>query len=48
MRKHPLGRAAAVIGEVVGAHPGLVAVKNSLGVAQVLEMPLGEQLPRIC
>lgn len=48
MRRHPLGREAAVIGEVVSAHPGLVAVKNSLGVAQVLEMPLGEQLPRIC
>jgi len=48
MREHPLARGAMVIGEVVGAHPGLVAVKNSLGVAQVLEMPLGEQLPRIC
>lgn len=48
MRNHPLGREAAVIGEVVGAHPGLVAVKNSLGISQVLEMPLGEQLPRIC
>ncbi|HSH13996.1 MAG TPA: hydrogenase expression/formation protein HypE [Desulfurivibrionaceae bacterium] len=48
MRKHPLGRQATVIGEVVGAHPGLVAVKNSLGISQVLEMPLGEQLPRIC
>jgi hydrogenase expression/formation protein HypE len=48
MRNHPLGREATVIGAVVAAHPGLVAVKNSLGVAQVLEMPLGEQLPRIC
>jgi hydrogenase expression/formation protein HypE len=48
MRRHPLGREAAVIGTVVGVHPGLVAVKNGLGVAQVLEMPLGEQLPRIC
>ncbi len=48
MRCHPLGREAAVIGEVVGGHPGLVAVKNSLGVSQILEMPLGEQLPRIC
>jgi len=48
MRQHPLGRQAVVIGEVVGAHPGMVAVKNRLGVAQILEMPLGEQLPRIC
>jgi hydrogenase expression/formation protein HypE len=48
MRKHPLGREAAIIGEVVAAHPGVVAIKNSLGVSQVLAMPLGEQLPRIC
>lgn len=48
MRNHPLGRDAAVIGAVVAAHPGLVAVQNSLGVPQILEMPLGEQLPRIC
>ncbi|NTV15250.1 MAG: hydrogenase expression/formation protein HypE [Desulfobulbaceae bacterium] len=48
MRRHPLGREAAVIGEVVAGHPGLVAVRNSLGILQILEMPLGEQLPRIC
>jgi len=48
MRRHPQGREATVIGEVVGAHPSLVAVKNGLGTLQILEMPLGEQLPRIC
>ena len=48
MRKHPLGREAVIIGEVVAEHPGLVALKNNLGVLQVLDMPLGEQLPRIC
>lgn len=48
MRRHPLGREAVVIGEVVATHPGLVAAKNTLGIAQILEMPLGEQLPRIC
>jgi len=48
MRHHPLGREAVVIGEVVASHPGLVAVKNAMGILQILEMPLGEQLPRIC
>jgi hydrogenase expression/formation protein HypE len=48
MRHHPLGRETAIIGEVVAAHPGLVALKNNLGVLQVLDLPLGEQLPRIC
>ncbi len=48
MRNHPLGREAKVVGEVVAAHPGVVALKNNLGVLQVLDLPLGEQLPRIC
>jgi len=48
MHKHALGREAVVIGEVVEAHPGLVALKNNLGVLQVLDLPMGEQLPRIC
>jgi hydrogenase expression/formation protein HypE len=48
MRSHPLGRETVIIGEVVAAHPGLVALQNNLGVLQVLDLPLGEQLPRIC
>ena len=48
MRQHPLGRQAVVIGEVVAEHPGVVALQTGLGVSQVLDMPVGEQLPRIC
>jgi len=48
MRQHPLGRKAVVIGEVVAEHPGMVALETGLGVKQVLDMPVGEQLPRIC
>lgn len=48
MRQHPLGRQAVIIGEVVAEHPGVVALRNGLGVRQVLDMPVGEQLPRIC
>ena len=48
MRQHPLGRKAVIIGKVVAKHPGLVAMQTGLGVRQVLDMPVGEQLPRIC
>ncbi|MFJ9412091.1 hydrogenase expression/formation protein HypE [Streptomyces sp. NPDC101393] len=48
MRAHPLGAGAAVIGEVVEEHPGMVVARTSLGGTRVVDLPLGEQLPRIC
>ncbi|MFD9033114.1 hydrogenase expression/formation protein HypE [Streptomyces sp. NPDC059567] len=48
MRAHPLGAGAAVIGETVEAHPGMVVARTGLGGTRVVDMPLGEQLPRIC
>ncbi|MGW9206187.1 hydrogenase expression/formation protein HypE [Embleya sp. NPDC055664] len=48
MREHPLGAGAAVIGECVTAHPGMVVARTGLGGTRVLDMPIGEQLPRIC
>ena len=48
MRAHPLGRNAALVGEVVGKHPGLVVVKSLVGGERVVTMLAGEQLPRIC
>jgi hydrogenase expression/formation protein HypE len=48
MRGHELGRGAMDIGEVVNEHHGLVALRTGLGVKRVLEMPVAEQLPRIC
>jgi hydrogenase expression/formation protein HypE len=48
MRAHPLGRAAAVIGEVTEAHPGMVVARTGLGGTRVVDLPLGEVLPRIC
>ncbi|MFE7775042.1 hydrogenase expression/formation protein HypE [Streptomyces sp. NPDC057445] len=48
MRAHPLGTRAAVIGEAVEAHPGMVVARTGLGGTRVVDMPLGEQLPRIC
>ncbi|MFD7553152.1 hydrogenase expression/formation protein HypE [Streptomyces sp. NPDC059835] len=48
MRAHPLGRHAAVIGEAVEAHPGMVVARTGLGGTRVVDLPIGEQLPRIC
>ncbi|MFB7499124.1 hydrogenase expression/formation protein HypE [Streptomyces sp. NPDC056161] len=48
MRAHPLGAQAAIIGEAVADHPGMVVARTGLGGTRVVDMPLGEQLPRIC
>jgi hydrogenase expression/formation protein HypE len=48
MRAHPLGRDAAIIGEVVAEHPGMVLMKTEVGGTRVLDVMFGEQLPRIC
>ncbi len=48
MRSHPLGRQAAVIGEVVDVHPGKVFLRSRIGGLRVVDMISGEQLPRIC
>ncbi|MER6216117.1 MULTISPECIES: hydrogenase expression/formation protein HypE [unclassified Streptomyces] len=48
MRAHPLGATATVIGEAVEAHPGMVVARTGLGGTRVVDLPMGEQLPRIC
>jgi hydrogenase expression/formation protein HypE len=48
MRQHPLGQDAAIIGEVVETHPGMVLMKTEIGGMRVLDVMFGEQLPRIC
>jgi hydrogenase expression/formation protein HypE len=48
MRKDLLGREAAVIGEVVEDHPGMVVMKTRVSGFRVVDMLSGEQLPRIC
>jgi hydrogenase expression/formation protein HypE len=48
LRSHPLGREAAIIGEVVSDHPGFVMMKTRVGGTRVVDMLSGEQLPRIC
>ncbi len=48
LRAHPVGEGAAVIGRVVEAHPGIVALKTGIGGTRVVDMLPGDQLPRIC
>lgn len=48
MRADPAGKAAVVIGECVEEHPGMVAATTGFGASRVVDLPLGEQLPRIC
>jgi hydrogenase expression/formation protein HypE len=48
MRAHPLGREAAVVGEVVADHPGRVVMRSRIGGTRIVDMLSGEQLPRIC
>jgi hydrogenase expression/formation protein HypE len=48
MRSHEYGRDAAIIGTVVAEHSGMVVMKTPFGSRRIVEMPLGEQLPRIC
>ena len=48
MRGHPLGRGAAVIGDVVAGHPGTVTLRTRIGGERVVPLLAGDQLPRIC
>jgi hydrogenase expression/formation protein HypE len=48
MRAHALGRNAALIGEVVDDHPGMVIMRSRVGGERVVTLLAGEQLPRIC
>jgi hydrogenase expression/formation protein HypE len=42
------GAEAVIIGEVVEAHPGKVVLHSAIGGKRVVNMAVGEQLPRIC
>ncbi|MFJ4655133.1 hydrogenase expression/formation protein HypE [Nocardia sp. NPDC088792] len=48
MREHPLGAHAEIIGRCVTEHPGMVTARTALGGTRVVDLPAGEQLPRIC
>jgi len=48
LQAHPLGLQAARIGVVTEEHAGMVLARTPIGGRRVVDMPLGELLPRIC
>jgi hydrogenase expression/formation protein HypE len=48
MHALPEGAGAARIGEVVADHPGMVTMRTIVGSERIVDMLVGEQLPRIC
>jgi hydrogenase expression/formation protein HypE len=48
MKKNKYGKNAAIIGEVVAEHAGRVIMKTALGASRIVDVPVGELLPRIC
>ena len=48
MKSSPYGEEAAVIGEAAEVSPGKVYVHTGFGATRIMDMLVGEQLPRIC
>jgi hydrogenase expression/formation protein HypE len=48
MKRNRYGKNAAIIGEVIAEHPGRVVMKTQLGSSRIVDMLVGEPLPRIC
>ena len=48
MKQHPLGAHACIIGEVAADMPGTVLLETGIGGRRIVDVPYGEQLPRIC
>jgi hydrogenase expression/formation protein HypE len=48
MKKNKYGKNAVIIGEVTTDHPRHVVMKTALGASRIIDMPVGELLPRIC
>jgi len=48
LRSRPLGEKAAVIGELKEDPPGLVLLRTSFGGTRIVDMLVGDPLPRIC
>ena len=48
MRTVPEGRTTRIIGKATADNPGTVTMRTSLGGRRLVDMLIGEQLPRIC
>ncbi len=48
LKTHPLGKNAAIIGEINTQNPGKCFLETEIGGNRIVDMLAGEQLPRIC
>lgn len=48
MKKQPLGKNARIIGEVTEKPKGMALLRTRIGGERIIDMPTGEDLPRIC
>ena len=48
LRSHPLGSSAARVGEIHAEPPGIVVLRTSMGGTRIVDMLVGDPLPRIC
>ncbi|MDF5722055.1 MAG: hydrogenase expression/formation protein HypE [Rhizonema sp. PD37] len=48
MKSHPAGKDACIVGEVIAETPGIVFLQTTFGTERIIDMLVGEQLPRIC
>jgi hydrogenase expression/formation protein HypE len=48
LRTHPLGEQAAIIGHVREEQPGIVQLKTAFGGTRIVDLLVGDPLPRIC
>jgi hydrogenase expression/formation protein HypE len=48
MKSHPDGKDACIIGEAIPSPSGVVLLKTAFGAERIVDMLVGEQLPRIC
>jgi hydrogenase expression/formation protein HypE len=48
LRRHPVSAGVMLIGRVSDASAPMVTLRSAIGASRILDMPSGEQLPRIC
>jgi hydrogenase expression/formation protein HypE len=48
LRAHPLGGEAAIIGRVTPDPPGIVQLRTAFGGTRIVDLLVGDPLPRIC
>lgn len=48
MKKHPLGKESAIIGEITKENIGKVVLETIIGGSRIIDRLVGDQLPRIC